>query len=569
MSPDFHKSYRLMWRGTEPSPRTIEEIRRGLARGELNTMYQIEVQGRWMPLRDFLDSLLDQAPVPQIETPPPIPQAERWPEPDGVGGGGQQAPDLGNLRSSAATVPPRDPSLTPAALWIGVMLLTVMISIGATYYIVTWRNSAAETTETNEVPNESSPSDDVGEELSSGGSKLDLQQAAQRWNGDDLDDNDPAAVDVFKQQAEKGDRIGEFYYGWALYEGKGVKKDVDAAVQWFKKSAAQSLSAAQFMLAVASVTGEGMPRDSVECVEWLRKAAMQAHDRAQYFLGLAYIEGEGVPKDVVKGAAWVMLASEAGWPQAQEMMAEIKGIMDSETLAKVSRLVGELQSQMLSGDKLPFDPAVASNFGGQGTGFFITQDGYLVTNEHVVSQANLVKIKTSNGLITAEVVLTDPINDLAVLKVEGSFTALPLHEGGNVALGSPVSTVGFPTVGLMGYSPKFAKGEVTSVAGIQDDERYYQISLPVQPGNSGGALVNSKGIVVGVVSAKLDMKAMLEQSNQLPENVNYAVKSVLLINLLKKLPAMKDKLLKADPKLEKPEDVIQRVEKASVLILVK
>jgi S1-C subfamily serine protease len=569
MIPDFHKPYRLMWRGGESSPRTIEEIRRGLARGELNTMYQVEVQGRWMPLRDFLDSLQDQVPVPTVETPPPIPQTQPWPEPDGLSMGGHGSPYPGDFQGSGVPLRTSAPSTTSPALWIGVMLLMVLISIGATYYVVTWKNSAPEASETAEVPDESSPPEVAGEDQPSGAGKLDLQQAAQRWNGDDIDDNDPAAVDVFKQHAEKGDRIGEFYYGWALYEGKGVKKDADSAVQWFKKSAAQSLSAAQFMLAVASVTGEGMPRDSVECVEWLRKAAMQAHDRAQYFLGLAYIEGEGVPKDVVKGAAWVMLASEAGWPQAQELMAEIKEIIDSETLAKVSRLVGELQSQMLSGDKLPFDPAVASNFGGQGTGFFITQDGYLVTNEHVVRQANLVKIKTSKGLITAEVVLTDPTNDLAVLKVEGTFTALPLHEGGNVALGSPVSTVGFPTVGLMGYSPKFAKGEVTSLAGIQDDERYYQISLPVQPGNSGGALVNSKGIVVGVVSAKLDMKAMLEQSNQLPENVNYAVKSALLMNLLKKLPAMKSKLLKADPKLEKPEDVIQRVEKSSVLILVK
>ena len=91
----------------------------------------------------------------------------------------------------------------------------------------------------------------------------------------------------------------------------------------------------------------------------------------------------------------------------------------------------------------------------------------------------------------------------------------------------------------------------------------------MQPGNSGGALVNSKGAVVGVVSAKLDMKAMLQQSNQLPENVNYAVKSTLLVELLKKLPEVSAKLLKPNQKLEKPDEVVQRVEQSSVLILVK
>jgi len=121
----------------------------------------------------------------------------------------------------------------------------------------------------------------------------------------------------------------------------------------------------------------------------------------------------------------------------------------------------------------------------------------------------------------------------------------------------------------MGYSPKYAKGEITSLAGIMDDQRQYQISVPVQPGNSGGALVNSKGNVVGVVSAKLDMSAMLQESSQLPENVNYAMKSSLLLGLLKKIPDAIPKLLKVQQTEGKPDEVVQRMENSSVLILVK
>jgi hypothetical protein len=56
-----------------------------------------------------------------------------------------------------------------------------------------------------------------------------------------------------------------------------------------------------------------------------------------------------------------------------------------------------------------------------------------------------------------------------------------------------LATVGFPNVGLQGFAPKLAKGEIASLSGVQDDARYFQISLPVQPGNSGGALVDERG----------------------------------------------------------------------------
>ena len=67
--------------------------------------------------------------------------------------------------------------------------------------------------------------------------------------------------------------------------------------------------------------------------------------------------------------------------------------------------------------------------------------------------------------------------------------------------------MGFPNIGLLGFAPKLAKGEIASLSGASDDPRYFQISVPVQPGNSGGALVDERGNVVGVVSAKLSAGA--------------------------------------------------------------
>ena len=87
-----------------------------------------------------------------------------------------------------------------------------------------------------------------------------------------------------------------------------------------------------------------------------------------------------------------------------------------------------------------------------------------------------------------------------------------------------LATVGFPNIGLQGFAPKFARGEIAALSGAGDDARYFQISVPVQPGNSGGAFVDKRGNVVGVVSAKLNARAALLSSGALRENVNYAVK---------------------------------------------
>src|ERR1019366_7213852 len=172
----------------------------------------------------------------------------------------------------------------------------------------------------------------------------------------------------------------------------------------------------------------------------------------------------------------------------------------------------------------------------------ITNDGYLVSNYHVVKGAAKVRLLTGAGLIDATVVKVDAANDLALLKAIGRFAPLPIAASRTVKLGGTVATVDFPDIGLQGFAPKLAKGEIASLAGAADDPRYFQISLPVQPGNSGGALVDARGNVVGIVAAKLDASAALAATGSLPENVNYAVKSSLLLSFLESVPDVDAKL---------------------------
>jgi S1-C subfamily serine protease len=121
---------------------------------------------------------------------------------------------------------------------------------------------------------------------------------------------------------------------------------------------------------------------------------------------------------------------------------------------------------------------------------------------------------------------------------------------------------------LQGFSPKLAKGEIASLSGAQDDPRYFQISLPVQPGNSGGALVDERGNVIGIVSAKLNASSALAASGIPQGGMNYAVKSSFLLSFLESMPAVSAKLKVPVTADRKFEEVVKSAQSAAVLVLV-
>lgn len=171
-----------------------------------------------------------------------------------------------------------------------------------------------------------------------------------------------------------------------------------------------------------------------------------------------------------------------------------------------------------------------------GTGFFITTDGYFVTNHHVVKGSKSIVIRTVNGKrYPAEIVRIDAANDLAILKAEGTFRALPVQNSQGVRRGDRVFTLGFPNPLLQGIEPKFTDGVISSLTGSRDKPNNFQMSVPIQPGNSGGPLISSLGNVVGIVVSSLNPEITIAQSGSVPENVNYAVKSNYLVELISTL----------------------------------
>jgi S1-C subfamily serine protease len=200
-----------------------------------------------------------------------------------------------------------------------------------------------------------------------------------------------------------------------------------------------------------------------------------------------------------------------------------------------------------------------------GSGFFITRDGYLLTNFHVVKDADRIQVKYKTQYFKATVIDTDKEDDLALLKVEGgSFPALALSAKDTVDLGQQVFTIGFPNIEMQGFDPKYTEGSISSLSGMQGDEKEYQISVPVQPGNSGGPLCDANGEVVGVVVARLNDMAVMQISGVVPQNVNYAVKIQPARRLLQSVKGLAPVAARG----QKVADPIKAVENAIAMVLI-
>ena len=173
-----------------------------------------------------------------------------------------------------------------------------------------------------------------------------------------------------------------------------------------------------------------------------------------------------------------------------------------------------------------------------GTCFFVAKAGIAVTNRHVIDgAADLALIDARGRVHAAKVLREDKDVDLAVLEAVTAHDVapLPLARDADVPLGEPVFTIGFPVPGVLGNDPKFSEGSLGGQTGL-GAAWLYQVTVPVQPGNSGGPLVDHHGLVVGVIVAKLRADRLMVEQGVTPENVNFAIKSVELRRMLRGLP---------------------------------
>jgi S1-C subfamily serine protease len=169
-----------------------------------------------------------------------------------------------------------------------------------------------------------------------------------------------------------------------------------------------------------------------------------------------------------------------------------------------------------------------------GTGFVVSSNGHVVTNNHVIGEC----VGDVNGNLVGEsatklrVVNTDETNDLALLQAAGNFKDVATIRATAVHSGDPVVVIGFPFHGLLTSDFTVTTGIISSLAGLFNDTRFLQISAPVQPRNSGGPLLDTGGSIVGVVAEKLNALKMVKTTGDIPENINFAIKTGALRDFL-------------------------------------
>tara|TARA_B110001452_G_scaffold54727_1_gene42184 strand:+ start:3490 stop:4587 length:1098 start_codon:yes stop_codon:yes gene_type:complete len=294
-------------------------------------------------------------------------------------------------------------------------------------------------------------------------------------------------------------------------------------------------------------------------------------------LGEGY-EKKDVNKGGVKGTAQKMPAKDIynlRWRMADAQYVE-KGFIIKENSVITSKLTRFGDKNDVKYVKT-FSPSENSNtkksigWAGNGSGIIISKSGHIITNHHVIDDADDIEVEfilnDEVQKFNAEIIQVDKVNDLAVIKiVDVEFDGvkeLPYNfKIRSSDVGTKVYAFGYPmALSIMGKEIKVTDGIISSKTGYDGDITTYQISAPIQGGNSGGPLFDDKGNFIGINSSGL--------KKQLADNVGYSIKTSYVFNLIDILPKSID--LPSNKKLESLPftDQVKEITKYVVLVKVK
>lgn len=386
------------------------------------------------------------------------------------------------------------------------------------------------------------------------------------------------AIYWYVKAAKQGFVRAQYKLGKIYYDGLGTPQDYKQASYWYAKAAEQGSVHAQCELGQMYYEGLGVSQNYEQAFFWHKKAAMRGVVHSQFSLGQMYDDGHGVPQNYINSYAWYTLAAASSDASSIFMSMLATTIRDEffteklspeqivyaqELAAKIQYLIDHPdQSSGLQSPILETEPQVI----GSGTGTVITTDGYILTCSHVINGADTIEVNVAGKTYQAKIIHDDKYNDLALLKISGSFQALAFSSSRSAKIGQDMFTLGYPRPSLQGTGIKLTKGSISSLTGIMDDLRMYQISIPIQPGNSGGPLLDMDGNITGVVVAMLDAETAFSTSGSLPQNVNYAIKSTYAKILIDTLPEVSAGLLL--PSKERSfDEVVDMAQKSIVMIL--
>jgi S1-C subfamily serine protease len=377
------------------------------------------------------------------------------------------------------------------------------------------------------------------------------------------------AAQLWRPLAEGGHVNAQINLAVMYEHGYGVDRDLQTAAAWYLAAARQDSAIGQYNLGLFLAEHSGAIPAEQDALYWLGKAADQGFADAQFQVGLMYAKGMAGEARIADAPAWLYQAGlaylsdrdtagvdsavaalhrvEAGTPLARDLEARLAGWSEPAAEAETSTSV----SRTATGTAWP----IAA--------------GFAVTNHHIVAgKESLVLVDHRGREIPARLVSSDAGNDIALLAVDNPEQlppALPIATAG-ARLGASVFTIGFPRVDVMGTTPKLSLGIISSVNGMYDDPASYQISVPIQPGNSGGPLVNMRGEVVGLVTSMLGRVNAAGGEAQPFANISYALKVDRVMALLLEVPRPARSIAELARGGKDLEDLAQKIQGSVMMV---
>jgi S1-C subfamily serine protease len=338
--------------------------------------------------------------------------------------------------------------------------------------------------------------------------------------------------------SEHGNAAGEFNLGMLYFTGKGTPVDINESLRWIRAAADHDYAPAKLQLGLAYGQGKGVPQDDGEALRWIRAAAVQGFGIAQFALAVMYASGSAGEADDGLAYEWASLAAVHLPPQAQPLATKLRDesakYLSPEIIATAQAATTQWKPGIDETSPYPLGSGPRpTRVRSQGSGFIIGKNGEVATDHHVIPNCHEIRLKDSSGKfdVVSHVIADDKINDLAILSGGGFGARLKLKPG-DAAVGESIVTYGYPLGTLLSSGGNLTNGSVSGANGLEGSDKTFQISAPVQPGSSGGPVVDQSGAVVGIVVGQLNAVTLAAATGNFTQNVNFATHSRLLQALM-------------------------------------
>ena len=329
-----------------------------------------------------------------------------------------------------------------------------------------------------------------------------------------------------KKAAEQGYSDAQNKMGIFYSSGKNVVEiDMDKAFEWLKKSAEQSNKKAYNNLAGFYMTGVGVKKNKSKAFKWYKKGADRGDAESQYEIGRFYDFGYVVQKDVKEAIKWYEKSAAQDYKKAEIILGTTYYYGDEDSniqknYKKAADWYYTAAKNTNDEDGESMDVKVTSS----GSGFFVTPT-HIITNNHVTAGCDEIEVKNKGYRSTVELLDTDSTTDLSILVTgnpNNSF--LYLRNRKPVVTGEQSLALGYPFSSSLGSEIKVTSGNIAALTGFNNNIAELQLTSPVQPGNSGGPLLDNNGNVIGVIVARLEKSEEIT-GDRPAQNVNFAIKS--------------------------------------------